>query len=63
MWLLRHPADAGEHVLFLDARGLGTVQSGGRRVLAYDDVSSVIDSYTRLFVRETAPSDRTTPLR
>ncbi|WP_121702564.1 N-6 DNA methylase [Streptomyces sp. E5N298] len=45
VWLLRHPADAGDHVLFLDARELGTVQSGGRRVLAYDDVSSVIDSY------------------
>lgn len=48
VWLLRHPADAGDHVLFLDARDLGSVQRGGRRVLAYDDVSSVIDAYVAL---------------
>ncbi|WP_307170610.1 type I restriction-modification system subunit M/S [Streptomyces sp. B3I7] len=48
VWLLRHPADAGDDVLFLDARDLGTVQRGGRRVLAYDDVSSIIDAYAAL---------------
>ncbi|MEU6530781.1 N-6 DNA methylase [Streptomyces sp. NPDC046928] len=45
VWLLRHPVDAGDHVLFLDARDLGTLQRDGRRVLAHDDISSVIDSY------------------
>ncbi|MCQ0001386.1 type I restriction-modification system subunit M/S [Streptomyces sudanensis] len=45
VWLLRHPADAGDHVLFLDARGLGAVRRGGRRVLTYGDVRRVIHSY------------------
>ncbi|MFD3612481.1 N-6 DNA methylase [Streptomyces atroolivaceus] len=45
VWLLRHPADAGDDVLFLDARDLGAVQRGGRRVLADDDVRSVLDAY------------------
>ncbi|SDD76712.1 type I restriction enzyme M protein [Streptomyces prasinopilosus] len=46
VWLLRHPADAGDHVLFLDARDLGALQRDGRRVLAHNDISSVIDSYS-----------------
>jgi type I restriction enzyme M protein len=45
VWLLRHPADAGDHVLFLDARALGALQHDGRRVLAHDDIRSVIDSF------------------
>nr|WP_285557102.1 type I restriction-modification system subunit M/S [Streptomyces hygroscopicus] len=48
VWLLRHPADAGDHVLFLDARDLGAMRRGGRRVLAYDDVQAVLDSYLAL---------------
>ncbi|WP_162600190.1 type I restriction-modification system subunit M/S [Streptomyces sp. CS131] len=48
VWLLRHPADAGDDVLFLDARDLGAVQRGGRRVLAGDDVRSVLDTYRAL---------------
>ncbi|MBQ1092224.1 N-6 DNA methylase [Streptomyces sp. B93] len=48
VWLLRHPADADDHVLFLDARGLGVIRRGGRRVLAHDDVQAVLDSYLAL---------------
>lgn len=56
LWLMRHPSDAGDHVLFLDARNLGDVRRGGRRVLAYDDVHAVIDSY--LALRQGAEPDQ-----
>ncbi|CAM5314200.1 type I restriction-modification system subunit M/S [Streptomyces fumanus] len=52
IWLLRHPADADDHVLFLDARDLGVMRRGGRRVLAHDDVRAVLDSYLALSPKE-----------
>ncbi|MFC8898811.1 N-6 DNA methylase [Streptomyces cinereoruber] len=48
VWLLRHPSDAGDDILFLDARDLGGMGRGGRRVLALDDIGAVLDSYLTL---------------
>nr|AAS45789.1 SLV.6 [Streptomyces lavendulae] len=44
VWLLRHPDDPCERVLFLDARHLG-VRQGPRCVLKEDDVQAVLGTY------------------
>jgi type I restriction enzyme M protein len=41
-WLLRHPGDPCDQVLFLDASRLG-VKSGSRRVLGEQDIQSLLD--------------------
>ncbi|MER7911853.1 N-6 DNA methylase [Streptomyces sp. NPDC096068] len=61
VWLLRHPADAGDHVLFLDARDLGGMGRGGRRVLALDDIVAVLDAYLTLRRGGAARSDDEVP--
>ncbi|MFD3699695.1 N-6 DNA methylase [Streptomyces sp. NPDC058646] len=44
VWLLRHPGDPCDRVLFLDARHLG-VKQGRRCVLGEDDVRAVLGTY------------------
>ncbi|MFE3944532.1 N-6 DNA methylase [Streptomyces sp. NPDC059118] len=44
LWLLRHPSDRCDRVLFLDAQHLGR-QTGGRRVLEETDVQAVLAAY------------------
>lgn len=44
VWLLRHPSEPCEHVLFLDARRLGT-KKGARSVLGEDEARALLDMY------------------
>ncbi|WP_219667068.1 type I restriction-modification system subunit M/S [Streptomyces bambusae] len=44
VWLMRHPSDPCERVLFLDARHLG-VKKGPRCVLEEEDLLAVLDAY------------------
>ncbi|MFJ5025807.1 N-6 DNA methylase [Streptomyces goshikiensis] len=46
VWLLRHPAEPCDGVLFLDARHLG-VKKGSRRVLSEDDLQVILDTYRK----------------
>ncbi|MFK0190461.1 N-6 DNA methylase [Kitasatospora sp. NPDC090308] len=44
IWILRHPDDPCDHVLFLDGRHLGT-KNGPRRTLSDQDVEAILDAY------------------
>ncbi|MET9661062.1 N-6 DNA methylase [Streptomyces sp. NPDC006510] len=44
LWLLRHPSDRCDRVIFLDAQHLGR-QTGGRRVLEADDTLKILAAY------------------
>ncbi|MFF5447106.1 N-6 DNA methylase [Streptomyces sp. NPDC012888] len=44
VWLLRHPSDPHERVVFLDARHLGT-KKGPRRTLEEEDLRAVLGTY------------------